>query len=255
MKSIDSPIVSYEIVKDNEVKFDNSAAQVQEPITVKGTIELVVPEPLERPEVLHGSTYKVSPPTLENSLYININDIDDHDGTKRPFEIFFSSKDLQHNQWLVSLALMLTAIFRLTKDVDFIVNQLKGVKDPNGGYFRPKKANEEKGRYVPSLVWEIADVIEMHFAKLRQSQGIVIPMTISNIDPEMIKTALTGQIGKLQPVTDLIVEEAVNTTDILDTASDGVKGNAPCPKCHDPFGVIKQDGCENCLCGEYSKCG
>ena len=117
-------------------------------------------EKLERPEVLLGSTYKVKTPLSEHALYVTINDVVLNAGTeheqRRPFEIFINSKNMEHFQWIVALTRIVSAVFRKGGDVTFLVEELRSVFDPRGGYFK------KGGRYMPSLVAEIGDVIEAH---------------------------------------------------------------------------------------------
>jgi len=117
-------------------------------------------ENLARPEVLQGSTYKIKTPLSEHALYVTINDITLNPGTehelRRPFEIFINSKNLEHFQWIIALTRILSAVFRKGGDVTFLVDELRSVFDPQGGYFK------KGGRYTPSIVAEIGDVIEQH---------------------------------------------------------------------------------------------
>src|SRR5210317_651809 len=117
-------------------------------------------EKLERPEMLIGSTYKVKTPVSDHAMYVTINDIILNEGTehekRRPFEIFINSKNLDHYQWIVALTRIISAVFRKGGDVTFLVEELKAVFDPRGGYFK------KGGKYMPSLVAEIGDVIEQH---------------------------------------------------------------------------------------------
>src|SRR6056300_253039 len=117
-------------------------------------------EKLERPEVLVGSTYKVKTPVSDHAMYVTINDIILNEGTehekRRPFEIFINSKNLDHYQWIVALTRIISAVFRKGGDVNFLVEELKAVFDPRGGYWQPG------GKFMPSLVAEIGDAIECH---------------------------------------------------------------------------------------------
>ena len=117
-------------------------------------------EKLERPEMLIGSTYKVKTPLSEHALYVTINDIILNHGTehelRRPFEIFINSKNMDHFQWIVALTRIVSAVFRKGGDVTFLVEELRSVFDPRGGYFK------KGGKYMPSLVAEIGDAIECH---------------------------------------------------------------------------------------------
>ena len=82
-------------------------------------------EKFERPEMLTGSTYKIKTPLSDHALYITINDVilnagTDHE-TRRPFEIFINSKNMEHFQWVVALTRVISAVFRKGGDVTFLV--------------------------------------------------------------------------------------------------------------------------------------
>jgi len=117
-------------------------------------------EKLARPESLQGITYKIKTPLSEHALYVTINDIvlnpDTEHELRRPFEIFINSKNMEHFQWIIALTRILSAVFRKGGDVTFLVDELHSVFDPQGGYFK------KGGRYTPSIVAEIGDVIEQH---------------------------------------------------------------------------------------------
>lgn len=121
-------------------------------------------EPLDRPEKITGSTYKVKTPVTEHALYITINDVVMNEGTpqehRRPFEIFINSKNMDHFQWIVALTRVMSAVFRKGGDVTFLVEELKSVFEPSGGYFK------KGGKFVPSLVAEIGEVVEQHLQEI-----------------------------------------------------------------------------------------
>src|SRR5262249_25108872 len=115
-------------------------------------------EKVERPEVLVGSTYKIKTPISDHAMYVTINDIVLNEGTeyeqRRPFEIFINSKNLDHFQWIVALTRIISAVFRKGGDVTFLVDELKAVFDPRGGYWQPG------GKFMPSIIAELGYVIE-----------------------------------------------------------------------------------------------
>jgi hypothetical protein len=117
-------------------------------------------ENISRPETLRGSTYKIKTPLSEHALYITINDIVLNEGTaheqRRPYEVFINSKNMDHFQWVLALTRVVSAVFRKGGDCTFLVEELKAVFDPKGGYFK------KGGRFMPSLVAEIGDCIEKH---------------------------------------------------------------------------------------------
>ena len=104
-------------------------------------------ELLERPDVLLGSTYKIRSPLVEHALYVTINDIVLNRGTadesRRPFEVFINSKNMDHFQWIVALTRILSAVFRKGGDVGFLVEEMQAVFDPRGGYFKPGGVTED----------------------------------------------------------------------------------------------------------------
>ena len=121
-----------------------------------------------------GFTYKLRWPGSDHALYITINDIerDGHAGgvssahhaggvsstRRRPFEVFINTKNLEHYAWTVALTRMISAIFRRGGDVTFVVEELKAIFDPQGGQWMG-------GRYVPSLIAAIGEVIEGHMIR------------------------------------------------------------------------------------------
>ena len=111
--------------------------------------------PLERHGVLPGFTYKLRWPDSDHAIYITLNDIQETDGRRRPFEIFINSKNMEHYAWTVALTRMISAVFRRGGDVSFVVEELKAVFDPRGGQWM-------EGRYVPSLLAAIGGIIEKH---------------------------------------------------------------------------------------------
>ena len=117
-------------------------------------------EKVERPEMLIGSTYKIKTPVSDHAMYVTINDIVLNEGTpneqRRPFEIFINSKNLDHFQWIVALTRIISAVFRKGGDVTFLVEEMKAVFDPRGGYW------QSGGKFMPSIIAELGYVIEKH---------------------------------------------------------------------------------------------
>ena len=65
---------------------------------------------------------------------------------------------MEHYAWTVALTRMISAVFRRGGDVSFVVEELKAVFDPRGGQWMG-------GRYVPSLLAAIGEVIERHMIR------------------------------------------------------------------------------------------
>ncbi len=227
---IDKPIVEYEVSKT----VTRPVPKV-EPAAVTKTAEVIrMNEKLERPDRLIGVTYKVKPPVSDHAMYITINDIVLNQGTehemRRPFEIFINSKNLDHFQWIVALTRIISAVFRKGGDVVFLVEELKAVFDPRGGYWKPG------GKFMPSLIAEIGEVIERHLIEIGMLQAP---------DPDEAQKRFIEQKR----------EEFKQAGKTQDSFSENrfPEGAQLCMKCN-TVAVVMTDGCMTCLnCGD-SKC-
>ena len=142
--------------RPNDVTGSVLSAEPAKPAASEGVVRMF--DPLDRPADLVGRTYKLRWPNSAHALYVTINDIPmdgEADGRSRPFEIFVNSKNMDQFAWMVGLTRMISAIFRRGGDVSFVVEELKAVFDPRGGAWM-------SGRYVPSILAAIGDVIERH---------------------------------------------------------------------------------------------
>jgi ribonucleoside-diphosphate reductase alpha chain len=178
-------------------------------------------QPLSRPEALPGQTYKINWPESEHAMYITINDVV-QDGRRRPFEIFINSKNMEHYAWTVALTRMISAVFRRGGDVSFVVEEMKAVFDPRGGAWM-------EGRYVPSLLAAIGDVIERHMI----------------------------EIGFLPPKERSHAQRVAQVVNLTPSASGGrLPGPRlrQCPKCGEAA-LIRSENCDQCTSCDYSKCG
>ncbi len=196
-------------------------------------------EKLERPEMILGSTYKIKTPQSEHALYITINDVVLNPGTeheiRRPYEIFINSKNMDHFQWIVALTRIISAVFRKGGDVTFLVDELRSVFDPRGGYFK------SGGKYKPSLVAEIGDAIECHMKMI----GMIEDEAMDERQREM----LLAKRKEYEAFHHADEGHVTNTP-----ATDFPPMSKLCKKCHTKA-VISMDGCMTCLnCGD-SKCG
>ena len=222
---IEKKIVGYSVVDKIDEQKDEKKEIPAEVVQIG--------EPLARPDKITGSTYKVKTPVTEHALYITINDVMMNEGTdqehRRPFEIFVNSKNMEHFQWIVGLTRVMSAVFRKGGDLTFLIEELESVFDPNGGYYK------KGGKYVPSLVAELGQVLEEH---------------LKNIG--MLK-ATEPEEHQQQLIDDKKAEYLKKNPDKLDD-SGFPKDAQLCNKCQTKAAIM-MDGCLTCLnCGE-SKCG
>ena len=135
-----------------------SVAETEEAAPEAGAMMPANVEPLGRPAILEGHTYKIKWPDSEHSLYVTINDAL-WEGRRVPFEVFINSKNMEHYAWTLALTRMISAVFRRGGDVRFVAEELKAVFDPRGGAWM-------EGRYVPSILAMLGSVIEQHLARV-----------------------------------------------------------------------------------------
>jgi hypothetical protein len=235
---IDAKIVKYRVVKPGE-KTDPKAADGRadgRPREESRDSKVIwMHEKLERPEVLIGSTYKIKTPVSDHAMYVTINDIVLNEGTeheqRRPFEIFINSKNLDHFQWIVALTRIISAVFRKGGDVTFLVEELKAVFDPRGGYW------QAGGKFMPSIIAELGYVIEKHL----QTIGLL--------------RAPEPDEGRRKLIEEKRTEyEARHKQQDAFANNHYPQGAQLCLKCS-TAAVVMMDGCMTCLsCGD-SKCG
>jgi ribonucleoside-diphosphate reductase alpha chain len=123
---------------------------------------------------------------------------------------------MEHYAWTVALTRMISAVFRRGGDVSFVVEELKAVFDPRGGQWM-------NGRYVPSLLAAIGEVIERHLIAI----GFIA----------------RPEDGGLAEAARLAVGESPADPRLR-----------PCPRCSSPT-LVRQEGCDTCFTCGYSKCG
>ncbi|MDQ6959732.1 MAG: TSCPD domain-containing protein [Mariprofundaceae bacterium] len=207
---IEKQITAYEVVKPEAEQTEATVTQIA-PL-------------LERDDVLEGTTYKIKTPLSEHALYITINDVmmkrGEPDEHKRPFEIFINSKNMENFSWIVALTRVISAVFRKGGDVTFLVEELKAVFDPRGGYYK------KGGKYMPSLVAEIGEVIQQHMISIGMMEG------------HLATPELEAKRAKAQETL----------------GEEGMRNAHCCPKCN-AKALVRLDNCDTCLeCG-HSKCG
>ncbi len=235
MIKIDKKIVGYDVAKPAPAEAAPAPEVSRETAGAKRAEVIRMHEKLERPEMLIGSTYKVKTPVSDHAMYVTINDIVLNEGTeyekRRPFEMFINSKNLDHYQWIVALTRIISAVFRKGGDVAFLVDELKAVFDPRGGYWQPG------GKFMPSIIAELGYIVEKH----------------------LIAIGLLGRPEMDEGQKQLIAEkraqfEASQQQQDAFAKTDYPEGAQLCAKCS-TAAVIRMDGCMTCLnCGD-SKCG
>lgn len=231
---IEKKITGYKVLGD---KKEQEAATVETMEPQESNV-IHMHESVERPERLIGSTYKIKTPLSEHAMYITINDIVLNEGTdhqvRRPFEVFINSKNMEHFQWVVALTRLISAVFRKGGDATFLVEELKAVFDPKGGYFK------KGGVFMPSIVAEIGYAIEDHMKHI----GLID----TGLD-EHQKAFIAKKRKEIE------AGEAALNQSVEDEGDASYPASASlCMKCSTKA-VVLMDGCMTCLsCGD-SKCG
>ena len=173
-----------------------------------------------RPEVVDAKVYKLKSAFIKNSVFVTLSFIK-HDDHIRPIEIFINSKDLTRAPEYVVLTRLISAIFRRSANPMFILEELQGIFDPNGGSFK-------EGKYYHSFYAEIADVIERFF-----------------YDVDILEKPSTWS-----PENDGNVSIDIPPVDSEDGENVDFK---ICPDCS-AKALKTENGCDTCMACGYSKC-
>ena len=204
-QKIEQKIVGYKVV-------DKDSLTTEIPVPAQLMHEL-----LPRPNCLTGTTYKVKTPQSEHALYITINDMV-LDDVHHPYEMFINSKNMDHFQWVLALTRLVSAVWRKGGDSTFLVEELKNVFDPKGGYYK------RGGVYMPSLVAEIGTVIEQHLV----ATGVI--KIVVDEHQQAYLEAKKEEVGE-----------------------EGIKNAELCTSCNTKS-LILMDGCMTCISCGFSKC-
>ncbi len=270
---IDKKIKGYTVLTPEDRARESAAAVHAESVSrAKAEAEFPVAdiihmhERIERPEVLIGSTYKIKSPLVEHAMYVTLNDIVLNAGTehelRRPFEIFVNSKSMEHFQWIVALTRIMSAVFRKGGDVTFLVDEMKAVFDPRGGYFKAG------GVYMPSLVAELGAIVEEHMKsiglihdpEMSAHQRAILAEKRAAYETRAKKNSNVGSSPSLSRsegegrggvALDLASHEDIAIT------GDGTSFPPSATLCHkcNTKALVIMDGCATCLNCGYSKCG
>ncbi|HEY1137873.1 MAG TPA: NrdJb [Xanthomonadaceae bacterium] len=253
---IDKKIKGYAVLKpEDKAKEAAQAASVP-----RAAIEAELPvadviqmhERIERPEVLIGSTYKIKSPLVEHAMYVTINDIvlnagNEHE-QRRPFEIFINSKSMEHFQWIVALTRIMSAVFRKGGDVTFLVEEMRAVFDPKGGYYKAG------GVYMPSLVAELGSIVEDHLKTIGLMHD---PEMSEHQRAHIAEKRRAYEENRSKKNSDVSETVSVSHHEDIEVTGEGVSFPPSATMCHkcSAKAIVIMDGCATCLNCGYSKCG
>jgi hypothetical protein len=258
---ISKKIKSYSVIKPEDKAAAEAAAiaaAAPKPVAAEGT-QVAMPfgqidniiqmhEQIERPDALVGSTYKIKSPLFEHAMYVTINDIVLNKGTqhelRRPFEVFINSKNMDHFQWIVALTRIMSAVFRKGGDVTFLVDEMKAVFDPRGGYFKAG------GVYMPSIVAEIGTCVEQHLKMI----GMIVDPGMSDEQRALIAEKRAALEDRAKKTAEVTSGSLVDADTIVIDAPLFPPSATLCHKCNTKA-LVLMDGCQTCLNCGYSKCG
>ena len=262
---IDRKIKGYAVVtpEDKAKEAVKAESATREQVAAQLPVDNVIQmhERIERPEVLVGSTYKIKSPLVEHAMYVTINDIVLNAGTehehRRPFEVFINCKSMEHFQWIVALTRIMSAVFRKGGDVTFLVEEMKAVFDPRGGYFKAG------GVYMPSLVAELGMIVEdhlksigmLHDAEMSEHTRALIAEKRRAYDEQQAGSKKNAETSAPAPISAPAPGQA--RQEDIQVTGDGASFPPSASMCHkcSTKALVLMDGCATCLNCGYSKCG
>jgi ribonucleoside-diphosphate reductase alpha chain len=231
-----------------ETSTDKAAkSQPKEVMSVSGDNLQIKIAPRERPQIMHGMTYKIS--TAYGSLFITINE--DEQG---PFEVFatmgkaggFFGAQTEAITRLISTAL------RSNIAIEEIIDQLKGIRGPDVSF--------SDGGVVYSLPDAIAKILEKHIKRGDKQMALDLPVkTEAPAVPKAPVVKLETDVILEEKVLETISEDKIKSNGHLtykktQKISIANLGNSPvCPMCANM--LVFAEGCQKCEGCGYSKCG
>jgi ribonucleoside-diphosphate reductase alpha chain len=117
-------------------------------------------------------------------------------------------------------------VFRRGGDVSFVVEEFKAVFDPRGGSWMD-------GKYVPSLLAALGEVIERHMIEIGFMPAHQTPGLALESQRKIVNLPAANAQGASDPERHSLLPR--------------------CPKCSQPS-LIRQEGCDLCTSCGYSKC-
>jgi len=162
---------------------------------------------------------------------------------------------MEHFQWIVALTRIMSAVFRKGGDVTFLVEEMKAVFDPKGGYFKAG------GVYMPSLVAELGMIVEDHLKTI----GMLRDPEMSEHQRALIAEkrrayeeheAGSKKNAEITPPADRSTAEG-RDEEVIEVTGEGVSFPPSATMCHkcSTKALVLMDGCATCLNCGYSKCG
>ena len=212
-----------------KLKKDSKIQEINKNKDQKTTVSSPTNAATLRPEVVNAKVYKIKSAFVKNAVFITLSYIETHAG-RRPIEIFINSKDLSRSADYVVLTRLISAIFRRATNPMFILEELHGIQDPNGGSFKD-------GKYVLSFYSEVAYVIERFFYDVniidKEDVDDFQNKKDNESDKELVHVKNQNQLSENT--------NGINTTFKI------------CPSCSEK-GLKTENGCDTCMGCGYSKC-
>lgn len=191
----------------------------------------VAVEVRERPLRVDGSTYRIKWPLTGVNWYVNVT----RDSNGTPLELFITTRDVQHQEWVQAISCTVTALMRRGDDMRFIVNELKQVSAATGSAFLSIGENDEHPVRYPSIVAAIGGVLEAEQRRLAGGAGLMHTVVSQTI--EAVKSAGSLRLTAAKTMVDL-----------------GFPQGDECPACG-KSSLIRENGCKRCLSCGHEECG
>jgi len=216
-----------------KLKKDSKIQEISKSNDQKSAVSSPTSAATLRPEVVNAKVYKIKSAFVKNAVFITLSYIETHAG-RRPIEIFINSKDLSRSADYVVLTRLISAIFRRATNPMFILEELHGIQDPNGGSFKD-------GKYVLSFYSEVAYVIERFF------------YDVNIIDKEDVDDFQNKKSNTQESDKELVHAKNQDSSQLLENPNAVNITFKICPSCSEK-GLKTENGCDTCMDCGYSKC-
>lgn len=205
------------------------------PQPVQPQMQMTKIQPRKRPDVMQGSTYKVT--TAYGNLYVTVNE-DEHG----PFEVFsqLGKAGGFFGAQTEAICRMISMALRSGIGLQDVIDQLKGIRGPDPVF--------HNGERILSLPDAIANVLENHLKRGQQELKFEMPRS------ETGSAKVEAPKVEKQPVFQAVTQEShTGSAFITQKTSVADVGHAPvCMMCGDMLRMA--EGCQKCESCGWSKC-
>jgi len=214
----------------------------------------LVNTPRQRPDVVHGSTYKIN--TNQGTLFVTVNEDE-----KGPFEVFLQGVGKSGSftsSFIEAIGRLVSMLLRSGIGIDDIIGQLQGIR-------AGQPTMNPKGVFVYSVPDAVAKILRRHMAERKEQikmfdpapqpvQEVMLPKVeeekVSEPEVQSVNIVVEEiEVPKEEPAQSITTEDVHSHYSEHNTTGDLLE----CPECGGDLEYA--EGCILCRSCGFSRCG